>query len=237
MVTSLKPPGIYRTKEEYVYDVLRSAIMRCELMPGEKLVLDRLSTELNVSTIPIRSALQRLQSEGLVEITPHVGAIVSEISLETITEVFLLLEALESTAFTVAASKATAEEIAHLEAILDAMAAILDQSDSDRWYELNSEFHRAVCAITQMPMLMEFTTHALDSWDRLRRCYLQGVRSSRARIAHAEHVQMVALMKSGDTESLGRLVTLHNQQAREHYRALTADQTPRGAPDGRARRG
>lgn len=229
MAASLKPTKLYRTKEEYVYDVLRSAIMRCELMPGEKLVLDRLSAELTVSTIPIRSALQRLQSEGLVEITPHVGATVSEISPETINEIFLLLEALENTAFVVAASKATPEDIAYLVELVDAMGAVLDQVDSDRWYEMNSEFHRAVCAITQMPLLMEFTKHTLDSWDRLRRCYLHRIRSPRMQVAHEEHVQMVALMRSGDIESLSELVSQHNQQAREHYRVLTAEQMPSGA--------
>lgn len=224
MPASLNPPRIYQTKEEYVYEVLRTAIMRCELRPGEKLVLDHLSEELNVSTIPIRSALQRLQSEGLVEITPHVGAVVSEISPEMINEIFLLLEALENTAFRVAASKANERDIAYLQSIIAEMDKAVNQSDSDRWYELNSEFHRAVCSITEMPMLIEFTSHALDSWDRLRRHYLHGVKSTRMAVAHAEHQRMIELMKAHDLDGLDKLIRQHNAQAREHYYNLTTRQ-------------
>ena len=88
MLTSQSSPRLYRTKEEYVYDTLRAAIMRCELKPGKKLVMDNLSVELDVSPIPIRGALQRLQAEGLVEIIPHTGAVVSAISPDTVNEIF-----------------------------------------------------------------------------------------------------------------------------------------------------
>ena len=91
----LTPPPKPRTKEEYAYDVLRGAILRCELRPGEKLVLDDLSEKIGVSAIPLRSAVQRLHSEGLVEIIPHTGAIVSDISPGNLEAVSLLLERLE----------------------------------------------------------------------------------------------------------------------------------------------
>jgi DNA-binding GntR family transcriptional regulator len=79
MLSSLHPPK-YRTKEEYAYDVLRRAILHCQLQPGEKLVADNLGATLGISPIPIRAALQRLQAEGLVEITPHTGVVVSQLS-------------------------------------------------------------------------------------------------------------------------------------------------------------
>ena len=86
------PQKPHLTKEEYVYNTLRTAIMRCELAPGKKLVIDNLSTELGVSPIPIRGALQRLQAEGLVEITPHTGAVVSEISPIALDQVRLMVK-------------------------------------------------------------------------------------------------------------------------------------------------
>lgn len=80
MLTRQAATKLHRTKEEYAYDTLRAAIGHCNLRPGEKLVIDSLSLELDISPIPIRVALQRLQAEGLVEIKPHTGAIVSPIS-------------------------------------------------------------------------------------------------------------------------------------------------------------
>lgn len=223
-LTSLTSPKIYQTKEEYVYDTLRAAIMRCELKPGEKLVMDNLSVELDVSPIPIRGALQRLQAEGLVEIVPHSGAIVSSISPDTIDEIFLLLEALESTAFRVAAPKATEAEIAQLADLVDEMGVALATQDVDRWSDLNNEFHLAVARLTTMTMLDEFTGRVLDSWDRLRRLYLQPFVALRLNEAQAEHCQMIALLKQRDADGLVRLTAQHNCQAKELYQALIKGQ-------------
>ena len=223
-LTSLTSPKIYQTKEEYVYETLRAAIMRCELKPGEKLVMDNLSVELDVSPIPIRGALQRLQAEGLVQIVPHSGAIVSSISPDTIDEVFLLLEALESTAFTVAAQKATEAEIARLERLVDDMGATLAANEVDGWSDLNNQFHLAVAHITAMTMLYEFTGRVLDSWDRLRRLYLQPFVALRINEAQAEHCQMIDLLKQRDATGLRKLVAQHNCQAKELYQELIKGQ-------------
>ena len=60
------PDVRFRTKQEYVYQSLRSAIMHGELPPGQRLVIDDIARRLEVSAIPIREALQSLQAEGLV---------------------------------------------------------------------------------------------------------------------------------------------------------------------------
>src|SRR3990172_9324733 len=144
-----------RTKEEYAYDVLRTAILRCELKPGEKLVLDNLSEKLGVSPIPLRSALQRLQSEGLVEITPHTGAIVSDVSPNNIEQVSLLLERLETLSFEMLADKVTEQDLARLTANIDEMDHLLTARDLEHWSELNIEFHRTVANLTEMKLLIE----------------------------------------------------------------------------------
>jgi DNA-binding GntR family transcriptional regulator len=162
----------HRTKEEYAYDVLRTAILRCDLKPGEKVVVDTLSAQLGISPIPIRTAMQRLQSEGLIEITPHTGAIVSELSPSDFEPVSLLLEKLEILAFEVAAQTATESDIARLSQIVDALGESLATSDLERWAELNIEFHSTVANISNMKLLIEFSNRILDAWTRLRRWYL-----------------------------------------------------------------
>jgi DNA-binding GntR family transcriptional regulator len=220
MLTSVSPQKLHRTKQEYVYDTLRTAIMRCQLKPGEKLVIDNLSSELGVSPIPIRGALQRLQAEGLVEITPHTGTRVSEISPETVNEIFLLLESLERVAFSVAASKTTDDDIDQLQQLLAEMAEALQAGDADYWYDLNNQFHLAIAQITNMKMLHRFTSRALDSRDRLRHFYLESFISSRMSDAHAEHCQLVKLLAARDIDGLTALVAQHNRTAREAYQKL-----------------
>jgi DNA-binding GntR family transcriptional regulator len=65
----------HRTKQEFVYRTLRDAILRCELQPGERLVIDDLARRLNVSIIPVREALQLLQANRSRQVVPrrHVG--------------------------------------------------------------------------------------------------------------------------------------------------------------------
>lgn len=205
-----------RTKEEYAYDVLREAILRCELKPGEKLVIDSLSDKLGVSAIPLRGALQRLQSEGLVEITPHTGAVVSDLSPANIEQVSLLLERLEILCFQVVAGRARPEDIVLLRRRIADMDATLATKDLEHWSELNLDFHRAVAALTEMKMLIEFTNRALDAWMRLRRWYLQRIMTQMPQ-AQAEHHDMVELLACGDTEGLARVVTTHNKRMREYY--------------------
>jgi DNA-binding GntR family transcriptional regulator len=85
----------YRTKQELVYRRLRDDIMRCQLAPGQRLVIDELARRLSMSAIPVREALHLLQSEGLVVNVPHVGATVAPIAPASVHEVFTIMEGLE----------------------------------------------------------------------------------------------------------------------------------------------
>jgi DNA-binding GntR family transcriptional regulator len=225
MLTSSDTPRP-RTKEDYAYDVMRSAILRCELKPGDRLVLDTLSAQLGISSIPMRAALQRLQSEGLVEITPHIGAVVTDMSPINIEEVSLVLERLELMGFEMAVQSATEEDIAGLRLLLAEMDGILERGDTDRWSDLNREFHRSVAALSKNKLLLEFTIRALDAWIRLRRWYLPEVVLQLAR-AQEEHRQMIDLLARRDLHALATLLYEHHERIRDmHRRAVAARNEP-----------
>jgi DNA-binding GntR family transcriptional regulator len=209
---------VYRTKEENVYEILRAAIMHLDLKPGEKLVIDRLAGELGVSPLPVRAALQRLQSDNMVEITPHAGAVVSDISWDQIDEIFLLLERLESMAFAVVAPRAAELNFEPLSRQVGDMDAALARQDPQSYSELNSLFHRTIAELTGMHLLIEYTTRTLNSWDRLRRHYLHSVFTPRMAISQDEHRQMLTLLQAGDATGLAELTTKHNRGALEDYR-------------------
>lgn len=227
MLTSIETPK-YRTKEEYAYDVLRRAILHCQLKPGEKLVVDNLCATLGISPIPLRAALQRLQAEGLVEITPHTGAVVTQLSPGNFEPVSLLIERLEILAFEVAARQATDADIARLRGIVEELECALAAKDLERWSELNIEFHSAVAAMTQMELLIEFTNRLLDAWTRLRRWYLPQIIAQLPR-AQLEHRQMVELLARRNVAALSRVVKSHSQRLREYARQATANLPPPSA--------
>lgn len=207
----------HRTKQEFVYQTLRSAIMKCELAPDERLVIDDLARRLDVSAIPVREALQLLQSEGLVVSVPHVGATVAPISRESIYEVFTVMEGLELVATRGAAQRATPKDLEALADTVSAMDRALAAGRAEQWADHNTRFHLGISRLAGMPMLHEMTERVLDRWDRVRRYYFSGVLLHRIDQAQQEHHALLEAMKANDMARLEEMVRQHNRGALASY--------------------
>jgi len=209
-----RPAAIgYRTKQEFVYRTLRDAIMRCTLVPGQRLVIDDLAKQLEVSAIPVREALQLLQSEGLVTSVPHVGATVSPIARESIDEVFTVMEGLEIVATRSAAQRLTDASAAELTAVVAEMDAALAEGRHEEWADLNTRFHLSISRLSAMPMLNDMMERVMARWDRLRRFYFDGVLVHRIERAQEEHRALLEAMRARDLVGLEKMVKQHNQGA------------------------
>ena len=187
MALGSRPDVQFRTKQEYVYQSLRGAIMRGELAPGQRLVIDDIGRQLQVSAIPIREALQLLQSEGLVQGAPHVGATVAPISEDEVHEVFAIMAGLETVGVREAVLWLDDAGTAQLSGVVAEMDAAIAAQEFERWAALNSDLHRAINEIARMPLLREMTERVLSRWERLRRHYFQGVMVPRVVQAQGEH--------------------------------------------------
>lgn len=210
----------HRTKQEFVYDTLRRAILACELQPGERLVIDDLARRLAVSSIPVREALQMLQSEGLVVNVPHVGATVAPVSRASILDVFSVLEGLELVATRLVAERGSPDALQALDRLvraMDAAAASGRPGSLDEWADLNTRFHQAISASSGLPLLAEMTDRVLGRWDRVRRYYFNGVLSHRVGQAQQGHREILAAIKDRDLPRLEAAVRAHNQGALAAY--------------------
>jgi DNA-binding GntR family transcriptional regulator len=208
----------FQTKEEYVFEMLRDAILHLRLAPGEKLVVDRLSEEIGVSPIPVRTALQRLEAEGLVRIVPFTGTVVADVTPREVDEIFAILEALEQAAFQAAARVNPAPDASPLETILADMDEAAGRLDYETWSGLNRRFHMALSEMSGMLLLADFTRRAFDRWDRLRRFFFRQGVPARMAAAQMEHHKMLVLLRAGQAGELSQLVSAHNRGARESYR-------------------
>jgi DNA-binding GntR family transcriptional regulator len=215
------------TKQEFVYQTLREAILKCEMPPGERLVIDDLARQLQVSAIPVREALQLLLSEGLVVNIPHVGATVAPLSRESIIEVFTVMEGLEIVSSRVATQRATDADIEALAAIVSEMDRALAAGDHEDWAELNKKFHLTISEVSQLPMLHEMMERVFDRWARVRRFYFSGVLVHRAEQAQAEHHRLIDMMRSRDTGKVEEMIRLHNQGGLSSYTSFLDKQTDR----------
>jgi DNA-binding GntR family transcriptional regulator len=209
----------HRTKQEFVYHTIRRAILRCEAQPGERLVIEDLAQRLKVSSIPVREALQLLQSEGLVVTVPHVGATVAPLSRESIIDLFTITEGLQIVAARAAAERATREEIRDLERMVADMDDAVREGRLEEWSDLNTQFHVAIAAMARLPMLLQMTVQVFDRWDRTRRFFFRSVLSVRMPSAQAEHHAIVEAMARRAMDDLPALLRDHSQNALRAYLA------------------
>lgn len=215
----MKAGGRHRTKQEFVYRTLRDAIMQGMLAPGERLVIDDLADQLEVSAIPVREALQLLQSESLVVLVPHAGCTVAPISRDAIIDIFTVLEGLELVAMRVASERGTDQDFAVLEQIVEAMDAAIAENHFEEWSDLNGRFHFAICTLTRLELLQDMTKRLLDRWQRVRRYFFKNVlgHGQRMQQAQIEHRAILAALRARDVEQAQALARTHNQGALASY--------------------
>jgi DNA-binding GntR family transcriptional regulator len=211
------PPALYRTKQELVYRSLRDAILTCELAPEQRLVIDDIARRLNVSTIPVREALQMLQSEGLVTMVPHVGAAVAPLSRESVVDVFSVLEGLQVVAGRLAATGATADELKELSGLVGEMDQAIESGLYEAWADLNTRFHARIAAIPGLGLLRQSNEQALDRWDRVRRYFYNGVLSHRVEQAQREHHDLMAALEAHDGAAAASTMLRHYRAALDAY--------------------
>src|SRR6476646_10902876 len=118
-----------RTLWQRVYDHLRAEILSGRLGPGAELAEVALAEQLGVSRGPIREAIGRLASEGLVTVRPRRGAVVSSLSKEEFLELYQVREALELMAVKLAVPRLGDEDVAALEGLVERMAVHAERDE------------------------------------------------------------------------------------------------------------
>lgn len=115
---------------EKIYNHLRTKLLAGELPPGARLDYKKISTEMGVSTTPVREAMGKLASEGLVDLIPRAGAIVRKLGAQEAVQLYGVREAIETYAAAKAAEKISDARLSHLEGLLNKMRLLLDKSFS-----------------------------------------------------------------------------------------------------------
>ncbi|MBV7331026.1 GntR family transcriptional regulator [Chloroflexi bacterium TSY] len=208
-------PKTFRSKKEFVYETLREQILHGSLEPEARLIIDELSTEMNVSPIPVREALQQLHADGFVTIEPYVGARVAGIHPDLIQEVFALLEAIEVVSARAACERMTEADLAEMETLLQRMDQNVSQPEL--WSQDNVRLHKLICERAEVHLVGNVLTWVVDHWDRLRRYYLDSVFSDRIQTAHQDHWRLFDALRTRDPEVVEHVIRTHNQSALAAY--------------------
>ena len=219
----------HRTLWQRVHEHLREEIISGQLTPGTELHEVALARSLGVSRGPIREALGRLATEGLVTIRPRRGAVVRALSNEEFIEAYQVREALEMMAVQLATPALTAEDLAAMERLIDEMAARGVAEDVQGFFEANTEFHQRFFEVAGNGMLSELYRQLRGQIDRhrLRSLELRGD----LRRSIAEHRAILSAARTGDVE---RAVHLASDHIRVPQIQLLVEDHELAATDGRS---
>lgn len=155
------------------YLSIKGRILDLTFEPGELLSETRLATELGLSRTPVREALKRLETDGLVDVVPQQGTFVSQIRREMVADAQYARSALECALATDAASLRTEEDVRQLQFNLSGQSLAVGQGDYAALYRLDEEMHQRIAAAAQRPNLWDLVAEVKVHVDRARKLTLQ----------------------------------------------------------------
>lgn len=194
-----------------VHEQLRALILSGELAAGEKIRQNELAKSFGTSRVPVREALRRLESEGLVTLWPQRGYVVASLDIREIEEIFQIRIMLEERAGYVATLVRTPEDVAAVENILQKMerVSVRQGSGLNEWAAYNHEFHQRLFKSSGQLHLCRMVDMLRDT---VQRYILIFVATGNHRDqAQSDHHKIVAAFRAGDAVEVGRL-------SREHCR-------------------
>ncbi|HXH98615.1 MAG TPA: GntR family transcriptional regulator [Gaiellaceae bacterium] len=203
---------------ERVYDHLRTAILEGQLEPGTELAEVALSEELGVSRGPIREAIGRLASEGLVTVRPRRGAVVRPLSKEEFLELYQVREALELMAVKLAVPRLTDAEFEELAALNREMEEHAKRGEVTRFFDANLAFHERLLEACGNKKLQELYRQLLGQLGRYRMRSLS-LRGNMQRSV-SEHATILRAARRGDAERAARLMSEHIRVPQRRLKAM-----------------
>lgn len=211
--TAIVLPLKRQTVVDLTLQAIRDRILSGSYPEGKPLRQDAIAAELGVSRIPIREALRRLETEGLIVINPHRGAVVTTLSLAEIEEVFTLRAEIESGLVRKAVPVMDQQHLDRAAAILDRYERALRQHDVVSYGKLNWEFHCTLYEAADRPVTFAVAQGLHQQSDRYIR--MQLAYTNWEERAKREHRAILAAARRHDAKRAAGLMRDHILRAGE----------------------
>lgn len=209
------------------YEFLRARILSGELPPHTRLKEEEVAGQLSISRTPVREALARLESEGLVKRTPRRGAVVSKVEIDEVDEIYEIRAALETLVAKRACERATDAEIEEMRQSLMRAQACMEAGEIDSILLHTVHFHQVFNLSSRSPRLIGLLRSLEDRLVPFRHAGIR--RTGRPETIMRQHWGILEGLRHRDLEEMLRWIDEHAEQGR-----LTAIQNHLEA--GRSRR-
>lgn len=195
---------------DIVFDALRRGIIAGNLKQGEHLRQDEIAKSFNVSRIPVREALQKLEQHGLIKTQRYSGAVVAGLSLEEASEIFAFRALLEPEVIRHAVPRMSDDVLKDAMSYCETFAVA---EDPMKWGDLNRRLHAALYKASGLPYHMEMLNKAMDRIDPYLRAQI--LLSDGKERANSEHSAIVEACMANDADRAAELTRQHILGARE----------------------
>ncbi len=150
------PSGPSKTYAQTVYETIRDEIVSGVLRPGDRLGEVELARRMGTSQGPVREALARLRSQGLVDVYPHRGSFVADLTIEEARDIYETRVMVERRALSLGLRNLRVEDYAALEADVLAMTKAARAKDIVKLVAADMDFHRRIVLASGSPTLLRF---------------------------------------------------------------------------------
>lgn len=206
-LSTINPSVHCRTAHEYVRRTLRQAILSGFLPGGTRLVQAEVAAELQVSTTPVREALRDLATEEIIHLDAHRGAVVREIDLTEVREVYELRMLLEPFAVRKAATNVSSDEFDRFAELCKRME---ETEDSAEWTQLNRDFHTRLVEAAERPKLTSILSNLTDTAAAFVAFAVRADPSLR-QTGSEEHQELLDALERGDADKAATVTAQHLQ--------------------------
>jgi DNA-binding GntR family transcriptional regulator len=204
---------VSKTKNVAVYNKLRQSIIKGKLKPGQKVVMAELAKAFGLSETPVREAIRRLESEGYIDFTPHMGAIVTKIDEGELVEIYLIRIALEELATRLASPHITEKDIDFLNRKNREMEMAIQQNRYEILAGINKLFHLRIYKAAPFPRLYKMICDLWDTFERWPSVF--SYVPERAAASVEEHKNIIQALRARDMEQADRLIKEQKERTME----------------------
>jgi DNA-binding GntR family transcriptional regulator len=198
----------YKTLQDIAYEAIRDDILSGKLPPDSPLNSSDLSRQMNISRTPIREAINKLISVGLVKQTNYKEAKVASFLSDEMHEIYYIRAALEGLAGRMSARNMTKENKQKLKDLARELTANGDKMSDEEFSANNRTFHELIYTSIKTPLIKDLIEQFYIITQR-HRMVGYGI-SGRSRNVAAEHKEMAQYIFDGDEDNAEKLGILHH---------------------------
>lgn len=196
-----------RSLHDDVVERVRDMIVKGELPPGSRVPERVLCEQLGISRTPLREALKVLAYEGLLELPPNRGAVVTQLTVEDVDETFEVMGGLEALSGELACQRISEEAILEIRALHYQMILAYKRGELPLYFRLNQQIHEAIMAAAGNDTLRQVYDSLAGRVRRAR--YMANLSAERWRQAVEEHEAMLEALSARDGQRLAAILRDH----------------------------